>query len=190
MFKKISLAISMAVVATSSTIAADFEANKALDIFTGKTATEAQVLNSNKAENFEKLYDVAGEKEIAPMAEYTVTGSDGTITIYNDGAGLSQIRGTHKGAQFNSVGASQIPFNGRNSGVQNGNKFVQFFSPKATIIVANNYPANGIDAATQSKLNAMSPGCVTGGKVLTAVVLAKPSGLEVTACYNQVVPLQ
>lgn len=186
MFKKVSVILSVAAIAISGVQAQE---SKALDIFTGKSMTENQIAVSDQAvartQNFIKLH--SNDVPMAPLSEFTVSGPKGTVTIYN--TGVTQIKGTYNGAQFNTVGASQIPFTGRKAGNQGGNAFVQFFSPKATIIVANNYPTANIPAADLAALEAMSPGCTAGGKVKTAVVLAKPTGMEVVAGFNSIVPL-
>ena len=123
MIKKISIAL--ALVATVSNVSASEKAQ--LDIFTGKAATaeqiEASTANAMKQTNFAALYN----SPASPLSEYSVTGPLGTITVYQNGAGQSQIRGTHKGAQFNSEGTTQIPFTGRQVGTQGTSKFVQFF---------------------------------------------------------------
>ena len=185
MIKKISIAL--ALVATVANVSASEESQ--LDIFTGKAATAEQIevstTNLKKQANFAELYN----SPASPLSEYSVTGPLGTITVYKNGAGQSQIRGTHKGAQFNSDGPTQIPFTGRQVGTQGNSKFVQFFSPKATIIVAQNYPASNLSAQEKSLVEAMAPGAIQGGVVKTAVVMAKPSGMEVVAGYNVVVPL-
>ena len=149
---------------------------------------EESLVVEGQRQVFTQLYSDPAKVNL--MSEVSVTAPIGTITIYQNASGQSQIKGTYNGAQFNSAGPSQIPFNGRNVGEQGGNKYVQFFSPKATIIVANNYPAVQLSAAEKQSLEAMAPGCISGGVVKTAVVMAKPSGMSVVAGFNQVVLLK
>lgn len=185
MIKKFSIALAL-IASVSTLFAAD---NAQLDIFTGKAASESQIEASatimNKQANFTQLYN----SPASPMSDYTVTGPLGTITVYANAAGQTQIRGTHKGAQFDSDGPTQIPFTGRQVGTQGSSKFVQFFSPKATVIVAQNYPESQLSAQEKATVEAMAPGAIQGGVVKTAVVMAKPSGMEVVAGFNVVVPL-
>jgi len=191
--KKWIAGLGLAVAAVTGTFGIDWVPGQVLNIVTGEPLGTLELKKmytlDGKIRNFQKLHNVRQFVPMAPGDSVSVTNEIGNITIYRDASDMSQIRGTHKGAQFDSVGASQIPFNGRNKGNQGGNDFIQFFSDKATVIVANNYPAAGLDAATLALLERTSPGCVANGVVQTAVVLAKPSGLEVTACFNQIVPL-
>jgi|SaaInl4_135m_RNA_FD_contig_91_54836_length_1369_multi_15_in_0_out_0_2 hypothetical protein len=192
--KKWIASLGLAVVAATGTFAVDWVPGQVLDIVTGEPLGILELKKAytldGQVRKFQKLHTVQKFVPMAPGDEVSASNEIGNITIYRDGSDVSQIRGVHKGAQFDSVGASQIPFNGRNFGNQGGNNFIQFFSDKATVIVANNYPSAGLDAATLAMLERTSPGCVTNGVVLTAVVLAKPSGLEATACFNQVVELK
>ncbi len=163
-----------------------------LNIITGEplgTLELKEMYNiEGQTKKFERLY---GANPMAPVPEYSVSNEIGDVTIFRDAGNNTQLRGTHKGVQFNTEPGkpTQLPFMGRNVGVQNGSKFIQFQNPKAVVLLANNYPAGGLTPDQLALLERTSPGCVANGVVKTIVVLAKPEGMFPTACVNVVVPL-
>jgi hypothetical protein len=194
MFKRVGTVLLGVVLGLGITVAqgSGFVAGEILNIMTGEPLGTLELKEiysiEGQTQKFERLY---GAVPMAPVPEYTVTNEVGTVTIFRDAGNNTQLRGTHKGVQFNTEPGqpSQLPFMGRNVGIQNGSKFIQFQNPKAVVLLANNYPAGGLTPDQVSLLNRTSPGCVANGFVKTIVVLVKPAGMFPTACVNVVVPL-
>ncbi len=154
-----------------------------------------------REKNFAQLYEVRGDTldqeapgfsmQGADLAQtYSVTGPMGTVTAYYTPNGRTQLRGSYKGIQFNTVGSSQIPFTGRSTGLHEGNKFVKFDSANVTITLVHNLKTDGIPASHLRNLNKMSPGCIVGNRILTALVMIRPEGVAVPAAFNALVPLR
>jgi|SaaInl4_135m_RNA_FD_contig_31_646985_length_980_multi_5_in_0_out_0_1 hypothetical protein len=158
-------------------------------------------MNVLREKNFAQLYQVP-EASISPQSPsasissaelaqtFTVTGPMGTVTVFYGAGGRTQIRGSYKGVQFNTNGASQIPFTGRSTGLHEGNKFVKFDSANVTITLVHNLKTDGIPASHLANLNRMSPGCVVNNRILTALVMIRPEGIAIPVAFNARVPLR
>ncbi len=158
--------------------------------------------NSLKREQqFQKLYDLSesvAKPELSPLLPgpaapgkvWTVNGPLGVITVYYGPGGRTQIKGTYKGVQFNSLGTSQIPFKGRSTGVHEDESFVKFVSDNITVTLVNNLSAAQIPPEHQKVLLKLSPGCIVDGKILTAFVMIRPDGIGIPAAFSEVIALR